>query len=30
MSNTELEKEVQLRSVGCVLDTEVAVVYPML
>ena len=29
MSNTELEKEVQLRSVGCVLDTEIAVVYPM-
>jgi len=29
MSDTKLEKEVQLRSVGCVLDTEVAVVYPM-
>ena len=29
MSDTKLEKEVQLRSVGCVLDTEIAVIYPM-
>ena len=29
MSNTKLQKEVRLRSVGCVLDTEVAIVYPM-
>ena len=29
MSNTKLQKEVRLRSVGCVLDTEIAIVYPM-
>ena len=29
MSDIKLEKEVQLSSVGCVLDTEIAVVYPM-
>ena len=28
MSDTKLEKEVQLRSVGYMLDTEIAVLYP--